>query len=53
MIWLVRIALVLGGAGVMWWEGQHQPAPGVGFAIALAMILGAAMIGADKEKDDE
>lgn len=52
MIWLVRLALVAAGVGIMWAEGQHQPAPGVGFALALAFIIGAGMIGADKESDN-
>lgn len=45
MIWLARIALGLAGVGVMWVEGQHQPSPGVGFAIGLALLLAAGMIG--------
>lgn len=52
MIWLARIALAAAGVGVMAWEGSHQSAPGVGFAIALALILAACMIGADKENDN-
>lgn len=51
MIWLARIALAAAGVGVMAWEGSVQPAPGVGFAIALAFLLAAGMIGADKEND--
>lgn len=51
MIWLARLALAACGVAVMWTEGQHQPAPGVGFAIALAFLLVAGMIG-HKEKLD-
>lgn len=49
MIWLARLALVAAGVAVMWVEGQHQPAPGVGFAIALALLMAAGIIG-HKEK---
>lgn len=52
MIWLSRLALIAAGIGIMWVEGQHQPSPGVGFAVALAFLLGAAMI-ERREKQDE
>lgn len=49
MIWLARLALAASAIGVMAWEGSIQPAPGVGFAAALALLAASAMIG-HKEK---
>lgn len=51
---LVRVlaasVLVGAAAGVMYAEGQHRPDPGIGFAIALVLMLGAAHIIAGGEK---
>lgn len=52
MTWLVRIAMVAAGVGIMYLEGQHQPSPGIGFAIAMALIMGAALWGADTIRKD-
>lgn len=41
----LRVAMVAAGAYVMYAEGQVQRGPGVGFALALGLILGAALIG--------
>lgn len=41
----VRIVMVLVGVGVMYLEGQHRPDPGVGFAVAMALFIGAVLIG--------
>lgn len=46
--WALRIALATAGVLVMYCEGRHQPAPGVGFAIALALLGAAALIGGSK-----
>lgn len=43
---LARIAAALAGVGVMYVEGQHQPSPGIGFAIGMALIMGAVLWGA-------
>lgn len=40
---LLRIAVALLGVGVMYLEGQLQPAPGIGFAFGLICIFGAAL----------
>lgn len=42
--WAGAIALVGGAVGIMYAEGQRQPAPGVGFGIALALLMGAALL---------
>jgi hypothetical protein len=44
---VIRAALSLLGVGIMYLEGQHQPDPGIGFAFAMALILGAALLGCD------
>lgn len=41
----LRVAMVGGGAAVMYAEGRHQPQPGVWFAVALALMLGACLVG--------
>lgn len=43
--WALRFGMVAAGASIMYAEGQSQPQPGVGFAIAMALIMGAAFIG--------
>lgn len=48
MIWIIRLALVAAGVGTMWWEGQQQPAPGIGFAIGLACFGAAALVGSER-----
>lgn len=45
MTWLLRIVMVLAGIGIMYLEGQHHETPGVGFAIGMALIMGAALVG--------
>lgn len=45
MIWLLRILMIVAGVLLMHWEGQHQPAPGVWFAIALSLFMLAPLIG--------
>lgn len=40
MIWFIRLGMFLAGILIMYIEGQHQPSPGVGFAIAMCLILG-------------
>lgn len=40
---IVCILLIAIGVAVMWFEGQHQPAPGIGFAIALIFFGAAAL----------
>jgi len=50
-VWLIRAALVAAGVSVMWLEGQHQPAPGVGFAVAMVLILGAAFVPSARSTD--
>ena len=42
---LVSVAMLAVGVALMYAEGQCQPAPGVGFAIALALFMGAALVG--------
>lgn len=42
--WAGAIALVGGAVGIMYAEGQRQPAPGVGFGIALTLLMGAALL---------
>lgn len=42
--WAGAIALVGGAVAIMYAEGQRQPAPGVGFGIALALLMGAALL---------
>lgn len=42
--WAGAIALVGGAVSIMYAEGQRQPAPGVGFGIALALLMGAALL---------
>ena len=42
--WAGSLALVVGAAAIMYAEGQRQPAPGVGFGIALALLMGAALL---------
>ena len=44
-IWLIRAAMATAAVAVMWWEGSHQPAPGVWFAVAMALMLGTAFVG--------
>lgn len=44
-IWTLRGALVAGGVAIMHAEGLRQPTPGVGFAVALAMFMAAALVG--------
>lgn len=44
-LWALRGGMVAAGAAIMYAEGQVQPTPGVGFAIALALIMGAALLG--------
>lgn len=43
---LARVAAALAGVGVMYLEGQHQPSPGIGFAIGMALIMGTVLWGA-------
>lgn len=40
---LIRLALVIAGVLLMYWEGQHQPQPGVWFAIAMFFIAVAVL----------
>lgn len=42
--WAGAIAMVVGAAAIMYAEGQRQPAPGVGFGIALSLLMGAALL---------
>lgn len=52
---LARVAAALAGVGVMYLEGQHQPSPGIGFAVGMCLIMGAAVWGAKLptyERDD-
>lgn len=42
--WALGFGMVAAGAAVMYAEGQRQPQPGVGFAIGLALIMGAAFL---------
>lgn len=42
--WGGAIALVAGAVSIMYAEGQRQPAPGVGFGIALSLLMGAALL---------
>lgn len=42
--WAGALAMVVGAAAIMYAEGQRQPAPGVGFGIALALLMGAALL---------
>jgi hypothetical protein len=42
--WAGALALVAGGASIMYAEAQHHAMPGVGFAVGLAMIVGAALL---------
>lgn len=42
--WVGALAMVVGAAAIMYAEGQRQPAPGVGFGIALALLMGAALL---------
>ena len=39
----VRVTMVLFGLTVMYAEGQHQPSPGVGFVIGMALMIGAVI----------
>jgi hypothetical protein len=40
---LARVLLALGAVGIMYVEGQHQPSPGVGFAVAMFMMIMSVM----------
>lgn len=42
--WAGALAMVVGAAAIMYAEGQRQPAPGIGFGIALALLMGAALL---------
>ena len=42
--WAGALAMVVGAAAIMYAEGQRQPSPGVGFGIALALLMGAALL---------
>lgn len=49
--WALGFGMVAAGAAVMYAEGQRQPQPGVGFAIGLALMMGAALL-VTKGRDD-
>lgn len=49
--WALGFGMVAAGAVVMYAEGQRQPQPGVGFAIGLTLIVGAALLVA-RGRDD-
>lgn len=42
--WGGGLAMVVAAASIMYAEGQRQPAPGVGFGIALSLLMGAALL---------
>jgi hypothetical protein len=42
--WAGAVAMVVGAVSIMYAEGQRQPSPGVGFGIALALLMGAALL---------
>lgn len=42
--WAGALAMVVGAAAIMYAEGQRQPSPGVGFGIALGLLMGAALL---------
>jgi hypothetical protein len=42
--WAGALAMVVAAASIMYAEGQRQPAPGVGFGIALGLLMGAALL---------
>lgn len=44
----IRLAAFFAGGGIMYWEGQNNPNPGIGFAVALGLWGFALMWGADK-----
>ena len=46
-----RPAMVLGGIGAMYIESQHQPDPGVGFAVALMLFFTAVLWGGPEQDD--
>ncbi len=41
----VALAMIAAGVVTMYAEGQCQPEPGVGFAIALSLFMGAVLVG--------
>lgn len=43
MVLFARLAVASMGIGVMYLEGQHQPAPGVWFAVGM-FVIGLALI---------
>lgn len=47
-LFLMRAVMVAGGVSAMYIESRFQPSPGIGFAIAMMLILGAVFVG-DKE----
>ena len=47
----LRAAMVVLGVGLMWWEGQQRPDPGVGFAVAMMLFIATVMIGWTQEDD--
>ena len=42
--WAGAVAMVVGAVSIMYAEGQAQRAPGVGFGIALGLLMGAALL---------
>jgi len=42
--WPLRVYTVLVALVFMWLEGSLQPSPGVGFAVAMGLMLGAACL---------
>lgn len=42
--WASAIVLAGAAAAIAYIEGQHQPAPGVGFAVAMALLMGGGAL---------
>jgi len=43
--WLIRGAMVALAILIAYVEGSLQPSPGIGFGVAMMLMLGAALIG--------
>lgn len=48
---IFRVLAVLAAFALMCLEGINQPSPGIGWGIAMCLILGAVVLGADNVKD--
>ena len=49
-LWPARLGMAAAGVAVMALEGALRPSPGIGFAVGFGLLLGAAMLGVEREK---